>query len=82
MFGWSKGALAEYVSVTEDALAVKPTNVSFAEAATIAMSGFTALQAHRVSRQCEGLRGDPFYDLYDLFNGRNFFQFSTPFWSE
>ncbi len=45
VFGWSKGALAEYVSVTEDALAVKPTNVSFAGAATIAMAGFTALQA-------------------------------------
>jgi NADPH:quinone reductase-like Zn-dependent oxidoreductase len=50
VFGWSKGALAEYVSVTEDALAVKPTNVSFAEAATIAMSGFTALQALRKGR--------------------------------
>ncbi len=47
VFGWSKGALAEYVSVTEDALAVKPTNVSFAEAATIAMAGFTALLALR-----------------------------------
>jgi NADPH:quinone reductase-like Zn-dependent oxidoreductase len=47
VFGWSKGALAEYVSVTEDALAVKPANVSFVEAATIAMSGFTALQALR-----------------------------------
>ena len=47
VFGWSKGALAEYVSVTEEALAVKPTNVSFAEAATIAMAGFTALQALR-----------------------------------
>jgi NADPH:quinone reductase-like Zn-dependent oxidoreductase len=50
VFGWSKGALAEYVSVTEDALAVKPINVSFAEAATIAMSGFTALQALRKGR--------------------------------
>jgi len=50
VFGWSKGALAEYVSVTEDALAVKPTNVSFAEAATIAISGFTALQALRKGR--------------------------------
>jgi len=47
VFGWSKGALAEYVSATEEALTVKPTNVSYAEAATIAMAGFTALQALR-----------------------------------
>lgn len=47
VFGWSKGALAEYVSVTENALAVKPTNLSFAEAATIAVAGSTALQALR-----------------------------------
>ena len=47
VFGWSKGALAEYVSATEEALTVKPTNVSYAEAATIAMAGFTGLQALR-----------------------------------
>lgn len=47
VFGWSKGALAEYVSVAEEALAAKPHNLSFAEAAPIAMSGFTALQALR-----------------------------------
>jgi len=47
VFGWSKGALAEYLSVTEDALAVKPTSVSFAEAATIAVAGLTALKALR-----------------------------------
>lgn len=47
VFGSSKGALAEYVSVTEDALALKPSKVSFAEAATVAMPGSTALQAAR-----------------------------------
>ena len=47
VFGWSEGALAEYVSATKDALAEKPTNVSYAEAATIATAGFTALQALR-----------------------------------
>ena len=47
VFGWSTGALAEYVSVTEEALTEKPTNVSYTEAATIAMAGFTALQALR-----------------------------------
>ncbi len=54
VFGWSKGALAEYVSVAEDALAMKPTNVSFAEAATVAMAGFTALQALRKGRVGSG----------------------------
>jgi len=37
VFGRSKGALAEYVSVNEDALTLKPSNVSFVEAATIAV---------------------------------------------
>jgi len=47
VFGSSKRALAEYVSATEDALAPKPPNVSFAGAATVAMPGSTALQAVR-----------------------------------
>jgi NADPH:quinone reductase-like Zn-dependent oxidoreductase len=47
VFGSSKGALAEYVTATEDALALKPSKVSFAEAATVAMPGSTALQAVR-----------------------------------
>lgn len=45
VFGQSKGALAEYVAVSEDALTLKPSNVSFVEAATIAVPGRTALQA-------------------------------------
>jgi NADPH:quinone reductase-like Zn-dependent oxidoreductase len=47
VFGSSKRALAEYVSATEDALAPKPSKLSFAEAATVAMPGSTALQALR-----------------------------------
>jgi NADPH:quinone reductase-like Zn-dependent oxidoreductase len=47
VFGASEGALAEYVSATEDALALKPSKVSFAEAATVALTGSTALQALR-----------------------------------
>ena len=47
VFGWSSGALAEYVSVAENALASKPSNLSFAEAATIAVSASTALRALR-----------------------------------
>ncbi len=45
VYGQSKGALAEYVSASEDALTLKPSKVSFAEAATIAVPGSTALQA-------------------------------------
>lgn len=54
VFGSSKGALAEYVSATEDALALKPSKVSFAEAATIALTGSTALQALRKAQVRSG----------------------------
>ena len=45
VFGWCTGAFAEYVSVSEDALALKPANVSFEQAAAVPVSSFTALQA-------------------------------------
>jgi NADPH:quinone reductase-like Zn-dependent oxidoreductase len=41
------GGFAEYVSVPEDALALKPINLSFAEAAAVPMSGVVALQGLR-----------------------------------
>jgi NADPH:quinone reductase-like Zn-dependent oxidoreductase len=41
------GGFADYVCATEDALALKPTNLSFEEAATIPVSGSAALQALR-----------------------------------
>jgi NADPH:quinone reductase-like Zn-dependent oxidoreductase len=41
------GTFAEYVCVPETALAAKPTNLSFAEAATIPVSALTALQGLR-----------------------------------
>ncbi|MDF2036400.1 NAD(P)-dependent alcohol dehydrogenase [Cytobacillus oceanisediminis] len=41
--GW--GGYAEYVSVPEKALALKPANISFEEAAAVPMAGVTALQA-------------------------------------
>lgn len=44
-YGW--GGFAEYVCVPEDALAFKPKNVSFEEAAAVPMAGVTALQALR-----------------------------------
>lgn len=43
------GAYAEYVSVPEDALAMKPVNITFEQAAAVPTSGFIALQ---------GLRGE------------------------
>ncbi|MGE6488610.1 NAD(P)-dependent alcohol dehydrogenase [Paenisporosarcina sp. NPDC076898] len=43
--GWS--GLAEYVAVPENALATKPANISFVEAAAVPMAGVTALQGLR-----------------------------------
>ncbi|WP_428907989.1 NAD(P)-dependent alcohol dehydrogenase [Niallia sp. Krafla_26] len=43
--GW--GAFAEYVSVPENAIATKPANVSYEEAAAVPMAAVTALQALR-----------------------------------
>ncbi|MGE5416035.1 MAG: NAD(P)-dependent alcohol dehydrogenase [Acidobacteriota bacterium] len=43
--GW--GAFAEYVSVPEHLLALKPTNSSFEEAAAVPLAGITALQGLR-----------------------------------
>ncbi len=47
VFGWCKGAFAEHVSVSEDALALKPANLTFEQAAAVGVSAFTALQALR-----------------------------------
>jgi NADPH:quinone reductase-like Zn-dependent oxidoreductase len=50
VFGWCSGlggAFAEYASVSEDALALKPANLSFEEAAAVPMAGLVALQALR-----------------------------------
>ncbi|MGD8867906.1 MAG: NAD(P)-dependent alcohol dehydrogenase, partial [Gemmatimonadales bacterium] len=47
VFGWCNGAFAEYVSVAEDALALKPTNITFEQAAAVPVSAFTALQGLR-----------------------------------
>jgi len=41
------GAFAEYVCASEDALALKPANVTFEEAATVPVSAVTALQGLR-----------------------------------
>ncbi|MGJ7912404.1 NAD(P)-dependent alcohol dehydrogenase [Neobacillus sp. LXY-1] len=44
-YGW--GGFAEYVTVPEDALSLKPTNITFEEAAAAPMAGVTALQGLR-----------------------------------
>jgi NADPH:quinone reductase-like Zn-dependent oxidoreductase len=50
VFGWCSGlggAFAEYASVSEERLALKPANLSFEQAAAVPMSGLVALQALR-----------------------------------
>ncbi|MCH7662709.1 MAG: NAD(P)-dependent alcohol dehydrogenase [Chloroflexi bacterium] len=45
--GSGGGAFAEYVAVPENALALKPTNATFEQAAAVPMAAVTALQALR-----------------------------------
>jgi len=48
VFGGANGAFAEYVTVGEDrAIALKPTNMTFEQAASVGIAGLTALQALR-----------------------------------
>jgi len=47
VLGSSRGAFAEYVCTRESALAPKPANVTFEQAACVAIAGCTALQALR-----------------------------------
>jgi NADPH:quinone reductase-like Zn-dependent oxidoreductase len=47
VFGWCIGAYAEYASASEDALALKPANLTFEQAAAVPMAGLVALQAIR-----------------------------------
>jgi len=47
VFGIGKGSYAEYVSAHEDKLAHKPANLTFEQAAVVAIMGSTALQALR-----------------------------------
>lgn len=45
VFGWCEGAFGEYATASEDWLALKPSNLTFEQAAVVPISGFTALQA-------------------------------------
>lgn len=47
VFGWSDASFAEYVKVTEKAIVLKPSNVSFEQGATVAIAALTALQSLR-----------------------------------
>jgi NADPH:quinone reductase-like Zn-dependent oxidoreductase len=47
VFGIGKGSFAEYVCAREDKLAPKPANLTFEQAAILAVSGLPALQALR-----------------------------------
>jgi NADPH:quinone reductase-like Zn-dependent oxidoreductase len=44
---WGYGGFGEYAAVPEKALALKPANLSFEEAAAVPVAGFTALQGLR-----------------------------------
>ena len=50
LFDSGFGAFAEYVAVPEDALAPKPGNLSFEEAAAVPQAGVVALQSLRTKR--------------------------------
>ena len=54
VFGWCKGSFAEYASAAEDALAAKPPNLSFEQAAAVPMAGMVALQALRKGNVAAG----------------------------
>jgi NADPH:quinone reductase-like Zn-dependent oxidoreductase len=47
VFGIAEGSFAEVARAAEDKLAPKPTNLTFEQAAAVAVSGMTALQALR-----------------------------------
>jgi len=53
VFGWCEGSFAEYASVPEGQLALKPTNLTFEQAAAVPISGFAALQAVRDTGQVQ-----------------------------
>jgi NADPH:quinone reductase-like Zn-dependent oxidoreductase len=47
VFGTCEGSFADYASARQDRLALKPANLTFEQAATVPISGQTALQALR-----------------------------------
>ena len=53
LFGGALGSFAEYACASEDALALKPANLSFEQAAAAPVVGFTALQGLRDKGQIQ-----------------------------
>ena len=53
VFGSIRGGFAEYVCAREDALVLKPANISFEEAAAVPMAAVTALQGLRDKGQIQ-----------------------------
>jgi len=47
VFGWGRGAFAEYTATSGTSLALKPADFTFEQAATVGTSAFTALQGLR-----------------------------------
>jgi NADPH:quinone reductase-like Zn-dependent oxidoreductase len=47
VFGACRGAFAEYVCTSESAVVMKPKNLTFEQAASVPVAGYTALQALR-----------------------------------
>jgi NADPH:quinone reductase-like Zn-dependent oxidoreductase len=47
VFGWCAGSFADFALASQDSLALKPSNISFDQAAAVPMSGSVALQALR-----------------------------------
>ena len=47
VFGWAKGAFAEYVCAPQDQFAAKPARLSFEQAAALPLAAVTALQGLR-----------------------------------
>lgn len=45
--GWGRGAFAEFVAVPQEALALKPAEISFEQAAAVPLAAVTALQGLR-----------------------------------
>jgi NADPH:quinone reductase-like Zn-dependent oxidoreductase len=56
VFGWCRGAFAEYAATSEASLVAKPAALSFEQAAAVPMAGITALQALRDQARLEAGR--------------------------
>jgi NADPH:quinone reductase-like Zn-dependent oxidoreductase len=54
VFGTSRDAFAEYACASEDALVLKPDNLTYEQAASLPIAGLTALQGLRDKGQLQG----------------------------